>query len=143
MQLSQKAAVPLRMSYTDSKRLFRRLKDEKEKNELSFRSEGAADRCKELTTEMDEFLLRSNDCKVSYENLEHNLLEQEVVVRTMTASRKHMIMRASLLESKIGLLHNINDKPMKEFCEQKNLVRKSVTKLAKHVPTRCLEWQCV
>lgn len=92
-----------------------------------------------LTAERDELLLPLRNYKVSKENLERKLSEQEVIVEVMVASVKQPEKKVSSMENKKILLQKRKQLLMGTYGRQNIVIRTSVEKLIKTVPTRFIE----
>lgn len=81
LQLSRDAAVSMRMRSTDAERLFRKLGHIIKRKSLLVGTEENTERFSKVTCRRDDLLIRLHDCKVSQENWERKLLEQDVVLK--------------------------------------------------------------
>lgn len=61
--------------------------------------EKGSDRVFEATAGRGDLLLRLNDCKVTKENVERELSEQNVIVKSITVSLKHQQKKLNSLDN--------------------------------------------
>lgn len=93
----------MRIHYTDSEKLFRRLGEETERTYPSFTVEVAVVRVMEITVYRDDLLLQLNDDKVLRENLERKVSKQESMKKAMTVSVKQSEKEMCWLQDETGL----------------------------------------
>lgn len=123
------------MCGTGSDQLFKRLKDENERNALSVYVEAAVDKRleMELGVERDELVLRLNSFKMSRDNLKRKLSEREFNLKVVTALVKYLEMKVRLRKDNNRMLQK-NAELIKKYSDQKALVREKVGKLVKNGP---------
>lgn len=123
-----------RMRRPDSEQLFTKLGDEFERNS-QYLSAVAAERVINFTGKSDDVLLLANDYRVSKKILERKLLEQELIVKVMTALVRQLEKNMLFTRRNI-FLQKTNEKLIRWSCEQKSVAGRSVAKLVKNAGTR-------
>lgn len=132
------AAVFVRMQSTDSEWFYTTLENKNVLNPSRSSIQGATDNFKALTAERDELFVRLKKYKVFKKNLEEKVSEQDVIVKAMTRSVKHLKRKVSSSQDQNNLLRKINEEMMGNYGKYNTVVRK-IKKVAKTVPARFVE----
>lgn len=90
----------------------------------------------ETVTETDGFLLQLYDYKMPKKDLERTRSEQDVILKVMKASLKHLDIKLSLAENERRLLEKTIVEVMRKYGKDEMVVGRSVVKLLKSLPTR-------
>lgn len=127
--------MSLRMHGTDSELLPAILKDDDIQTPLQRTMSGTTDRVVGLMAERDELIVRLDKYNVSKKNLERKVFEEEVIIRSMTGSMKQLERKVSSSRDEINLLQKTNEEVTVIYDEEKTVLRKRITKVAKSVST--------
>lgn len=125
----------MRMRYTNFEHGPKRVEDELERNSLSLSVEVAAKRFVELTAEIDGLLLCLKDYNCVEGKFRTDSIGEGATVKAITALLKLLEKKVCSIQEENGLLKTRNEKLIRRYREQKNLMGRSVWKLLKSVAT--------